>query len=42
LINRAVISCGQSGNIPDYHFADAGKMIETGKAQFGPIETQND
>lgn len=30
-INRAMISCGQSGNIPDYHFAGAGKMIETGK-----------
>ncbi len=30
-INRAMISCGQSGNNPDYHFAGAGKMIETGK-----------
>ena len=30
-INRAIVSCGQSGNNPDYHFAGAGKMIETGK-----------
>ena len=30
-INRAMISCGQSGNNPDYHFAGAGKMIELGK-----------
>lgn len=30
-INRAMISCGQSGNNPDYHFAGVGKMIETGK-----------
>ncbi len=30
-INRAMISCRQSGNNPDYHFAGVGKMIETGK-----------
>jgi DNA-damage-inducible protein D len=30
-INRAMVSCGQSGNNPDYHFADVGKMIATGK-----------
>lgn len=30
-INRSVTSCQQSGNNPDYHFAGAGKMIETGK-----------
>jgi DNA-damage-inducible protein D len=30
-IDRAMMSCKQSGNIPDYHFAGAGKMIETGK-----------
>ena len=30
-INRAMTSCGQSGNNPDYHFAGAGKMIATGK-----------
>lgn len=30
-IQRAKISCRQSGNEPDYHFAGAGKMIEVGK-----------
>ncbi len=30
-IDRAMNSCEQSGNNPDYHFAGAGKMIETGK-----------
>jgi DNA-damage-inducible protein D len=30
-IDRAVSSCQQSGNRPDYHFAGAGKMIEVGK-----------
>lgn len=30
-VKRAVTSCKQSGNEPDYHFAGAGKMIETGK-----------
>jgi len=30
-----MISCGQSGNNPDYHFAGAGKMIETGKGAAG-------
>jgi DNA-damage-inducible protein D len=30
-IERAVTSCQQSGNRPDYHFAGAGKMIEVGK-----------
>lgn len=30
-IKRAIISCRQSGNNPDYHFAGAGKMIEIGK-----------
>jgi DNA-damage-inducible protein D len=29
-INRAMISCGQSGNTPENHFADAGKMVEIG------------
>lgn len=29
-ISRAMISCGQSGNKPDYHFAGAGKMVELG------------
>jgi DNA-damage-inducible protein D len=30
-IDRAMMSCKQSGNNPDYHFAGAGKMIGTGK-----------
>jgi DNA-damage-inducible protein D len=30
-INRAMTSCGQSGNNPDYHFAGAGKPITGGK-----------
>ncbi len=30
-IKRAMISCEQSGNRPDDHFAGAGKMIEVGK-----------
>ncbi len=29
-IKRAITSCKQSGNEPDYHFADAGKMVELG------------
>ena len=34
-INRAMISCGQSGNVPENHFAGAGKMVETGKGAAG-------
>lgn len=30
-VERAITSCGESGNNPDYHFAGAGKMIELGK-----------
>lgn len=30
-IKRAITSCEQSGNNPEYHFANAGKMIEVGK-----------
>lgn len=30
-INRAMISCEQSGNQSDYHFANVGKMIIVGK-----------
>jgi DNA-damage-inducible protein D len=30
-IKRAITSCQQSGNIPEYHFAGAGKMIILGK-----------
>ena len=29
-IQRAITSCQQSGNNPDYHFAGAGKMVELG------------
>lgn len=29
-IKRAMISCGQSGNISENHFAGAGKMVELG------------
>lgn len=29
-IERAMISCEQSGNTPAHHFAGAGKMIELG------------
>ena len=29
-IKRAVTSCKQSGNEPNYHFANAGKMVELG------------
>ncbi|MCM2265352.1 MAG: DNA damage-inducible protein D [Desulfuromonadales bacterium] len=29
-IHRAMTSCQQSGNNPDYHFAGAGKMVEIG------------
>ncbi len=37
-INRAMISCGQSGNNPDYHFAGAGKMIELGKGGIRKVD----
>ncbi|MCX5633926.1 MAG: DNA damage-inducible protein D, partial [Phycisphaerae bacterium] len=30
-VKRAITSCQQSGNKPDYHFAGAGKMIILGK-----------
>jgi len=30
-IQRAITSCQSSGNDPEYHFANAGKMIEVGK-----------
>lgn len=29
-IERAVASCEQSGNVPEHHFAGAGKMVELG------------
>ncbi|MBN2210903.1 MAG: hypothetical protein JW709_05855 [Sedimentisphaerales bacterium] len=31
-VNKATISCEQSGNKPDYHFARADKMIVLGKS----------
>lgn len=37
-INRAMISCGQSGNNPDYHFAGAGKMVELGSGSVRNVE----
>jgi hypothetical protein len=27
-INRAMVSCGQSGTAPENHFAGAGKMVK--------------
>ncbi len=36
-IKRAVTSCKQSGNEPDYHFANAGKPITGGKGAVGSI-----
>lgn len=30
-VKRAITSCKSSGNDPDHHFADAGKMIDIGK-----------
>jgi len=36
-IKRAMVSCGQSGNNPDYHFAGAGNMIGTGKGAFREV-----
>jgi DNA-damage-inducible protein D len=35
---RAITSCKQSGNEPDYHFANAGKMIELGKGGQRDVE----
>lgn len=37
-IKRAMISCEQSGNNPDYHFAGAGKMIELGKGGIREVD----
>jgi hypothetical protein len=36
-IKRAMISCGQSGNVPENHFAGAGKMVELGS---GSVNSQ--
>lgn len=37
-INRAQISCEQSGNNPAYHFAGAGKMLELGSGSQRTVE----
>jgi len=37
-VHRAITSCRQSGNEPDYHFAGVGKMIEIGKGGFREVE----
>jgi len=37
-VKRAMISCQQSGNEPNYHFAGAGKMIEVGKGGQRDVE----
>jgi DNA-damage-inducible protein D len=36
-INRAMTSCGQSGNNPEYHFAGAGKPITGGTGHGRPV-----
>jgi len=38
-VKRAIISCQQSGNNPDYHFAGAGKVITGGK---GAVQVVDD
>ncbi|MCF6178983.1 MAG: hypothetical protein L3J63_06300, partial [Geopsychrobacter sp.] len=38
-IKRAMVSCEQSGNKPNYHFADAGKPITGGK---GAVQVVDD
>lgn len=37
-IKRAITSCEQSGNIPQNHFADAGKMVELGSGSERELE----
>ncbi len=37
-IKRAITSCKQSGNEPDYHFAGAGKPIKGGKGSVQVVE----
>ena len=37
-VRRAMASCEQSGNKPGYHFANAGKMIDTGKGAVREVE----
>ena len=40
-INRALTSCKQSGNEPENHFADAGKMVELGSGSSREIPDYN-
>lgn len=40
-INRAMISCEQSGNNPQNHFANAGKMVELGSGSAREINDYN-
>ncbi|MCM2359744.1 MAG: DNA damage-inducible protein D [Geobacteraceae bacterium] len=40
-ISRAMISCRQSGNNPDYHFAGAGKMVELGSGSVRTVDDYN-
>jgi DNA-damage-inducible protein D len=37
-IERAIISCGQSGNKAGHHFAGAGKMVELGSGSIRKVE----
>ena len=37
-INRAMVSCQQSGNIPQNHFAGAGKMVDLGSGSNRTID----
>jgi DNA-damage-inducible protein D len=37
-VKRAMVSCKQSGNEPDYHFAGAGKPITGGKGAVQVVE----
>jgi DNA-damage-inducible protein D len=37
-IKRAIVACEQSGNKPGHHFANAGKMIDTGKGAVRQVD----
>lgn len=37
-VDRAIISCKESGNKPHYHFAGAGKLIEAGKGALRNVD----
>jgi DNA-damage-inducible protein D len=40
-IKRALTSCKQSGNTPDNHFADAGKMVDLGSGSVREVPDYN-